>query len=442
MYLTHVAPELSWTDLDPSQRPLVDTEQLRAVVRGSLRSAVLAAPITDARSTRNTLVKVELEAAIDRAIVTELGAWASGWRWSASEGGDGGPIQTWCCSCSVAFGSDAKLEETVARAVDSLVEWDALLRVLADMFRRLAEDRSDETLSRAATEIQTLVVARTGASDAWYRTLETMLLWYVESRPETRAEDREAARAKINAVMSGRFQSWIASTPEQQAEFATALTDAFRVGVAGNASNLGQPDALAKWRKVRIEHRPHWQPERVPQSSNLDGHTRFIEKRDRTRDADRGERMREALAAARADAAGGEPLTIGRLSTWAELVLGEPARIRTMDAFAHGGHERYGIFGGFRQALAEVLTQATDASVPVIRRAARVYLDIAFFHPFEDGNARLARLALDFVLSREGLTLLNAEPVFLLTRGVDEGHSLMRLALVLEHMVARKSSAE
>ncbi|WP_311774568.1 Fic family protein [Streptomyces sp. AK010] len=38
-------------------------------------------------------------------------------------------------------------------------------------------------------------------------------------------------------------------------------------------------------------------------------------------------------------------------------------------------------------------------------RAARAYLDVCFFHPFDDGNARSAFLALIFVLAREGIAL-------------------------------------
>ncbi|MEU9421005.1 Fic family protein [Streptomyces sp. NPDC048272] len=38
-------------------------------------------------------------------------------------------------------------------------------------------------------------------------------------------------------------------------------------------------------------------------------------------------------------------------------------------------------------------------------RAARAYLDICFFHPFDDGNARSAFLTLIFILAHEGITL-------------------------------------
>ncbi|MFB4279523.1 hypothetical protein ACBJ59_29840 [Nonomuraea sp. MTCD27] len=38
-------------------------------------------------------------------------------------------------------------------------------------------------------------------------------------------------------------------------------------------------------------------------------------------------------------------------------------------------------------------------------RAARAHLDVCFFHPFGDCNARAAFLALLFVLAREGVAL-------------------------------------
>ena len=49
-----------------------------------------------------------------------------------------------------------------------------------------------------------------------------------------------------------------------------------------------------------------------------------------------------------------------------------------------------------------------------------MYLDVCFFHPFADGNARAARLALDHVLTSAGLGLHTAEPVFLLPRRADD----------------------
>ncbi|MFC9329552.1 Fic family protein [Kitasatospora sp. NPDC057015] len=46
-----------------------------------------------------------------------------------------------------------------------------------------------------------------------------------------------------------------------------------------------------------------------------------------------------------------------------------------------------------------------DSRQSLAARAARTYLDVCFFHPFDDGNARAALLALLFVLARAGVTL-------------------------------------
>ncbi|MFF8844351.1 hypothetical protein ACF08N_16805 [Streptomyces sp. NPDC015127] len=49
--------------------------------------------------------------------------------------------------------------------------------------------------------------------------------------------------------------------------------------------------------------------------------------------------------------------------------------------------------------------QGARRAAPLSAGAARAYLDVCFFHPFDDGNARSAFLALVFVLAREGVAL-------------------------------------
>ncbi|MFE0725841.1 Fic family protein [Streptomyces rochei] len=63
-------------------------------------------------------------------------------------------------------------------------------------------------------------------------------------------------------------------------------------------------------------------------------------------------------------------------------------------------------------------------------RAARAYLDILFFHPFEDGNARAAMLALAFVLAREGVLLDQVHPLQT-TRWADDAEGAADLARLL-----------
>ncbi|MEU9228088.1 Fic family protein [Streptomyces massasporeus] len=82
--------------------------------------------------------------------------------------------------------------------------------------------------------------------------------------------------------------------------------------------------------------------------------------------------------------------------------------LRCRPAFAKGGRERYGIDPGIRARLDACLVESaydTARPLPLTAHAARAYLDVCFFHPFDDGNARSAFLALIFVLAREGIAL-------------------------------------
>ena len=61
-------------------------------------------------------------------------------------------------------------------------------------------------------------------------------------------------------------------------------------------------------------------------------------------------------------------------------------------------------------------------------------MDICFFHPFENANARAARLALEYVLTANGLALVAAEPVFLFPRHPESAY----FALTLQHLCAKR----
>ncbi|WP_338930458.1 Fic family protein [Streptomyces netropsis] len=117
-------------------------------------------------------------------------------------------------------------------------------------------------------------------------------------------------------------------------------------------------------------------------------------------------------ARSRAGAARKRPLAFTLLAEWQRLVLGVPGTpFRQGDAFAKGGRERYALTPRTRQDFAGCLRQSGDREVPLAARAARAYLDVAFFHPFSDGNARLALLALAYVLERDGVRLDRVGPL-------------------------------
>ncbi|MFG2288151.1 Fic family protein [Streptomyces sp. NPDC048595] len=115
---------------------------------------------------------------------------------------------------------------------------------------------------------------------------------------------------------------------------------------------------------------------------------------------------------ARADAARRTPLNFALLAGWQREVLGAAeAPFRTNDAYAKAGRERYGLTPRTRADFASCLREATDPDIPLAARAARVYLDVAFFHPFTDGNARAALLTLVHVLAREDIVLPEVGPL-------------------------------
>jgi hypothetical protein len=82
------------------------------------------------------------------------------------------------------------------------------------------------------------------------------------------------------------------------------------------------------------------------------------------------------------------------------VVLGREVEFRSGPAFAHGGRERYGHWPDLEAMFTRKLeVDDADACHPVAK-AARLYLDLIYVHPFEDGNARAARLWLEFMLRR------------------------------------------
>jgi hypothetical protein len=146
--------------------------------------------------------------------------------------------------------------------------------------------------------------------------------------------------------------------------------------------------------------------------------------------------MLAALTVCRASAARDEPLTFQRLAQWQAIVLGfDTAPFRTAAAFAKSGRERYGLIPDIHARFEAALGQANDASVPAAVRAARVYLDVCFFHPFADGNARAARLAFDHVLTRAGLSAHSVAPIFGLSRAGNDSIGARQLAELIHRLV-------
>jgi len=147
--------------------------------------------------------------------------------------------------------------------------------------------------------------------------------------------------------------------------------------------------------------------------------------------------MLEALNQARADADTSAELTFPLMATWQRAVLGVPeAGFRSGAAFAKGGRERYGLTPGVPERFEARMREGGQPSLPLAARAARVYLDVAFFHPFADGNARAALLALYFVLAREQVVLDEVGPLPVVTRRADDAPGAFALAQLVGMLAA------
>ncbi|MFG3497925.1 Fic family protein [Streptomyces sp. NPDC047928] len=199
-------------------------------------------------------------------------------------------------------------------------------------------------------------------------------------------------------------------------------------------SGPGQPkDSLAEWLLIRPEISwPSWRGA-SPVSGALarDGFRSFFMATRGERDGEGTARVLTALDVAFADAEQGRPLTFALMAKWQRTVLGQDlVSFRTMPAFAKGGRERYGLAPDTRARFERCLSESSEPDLTLPSRAARTYLDILFFHPFEDGNARAAMLALTFVLAREGVLLDQVHPLQT-TRWADDAEGAADLADLL-----------
>lgn len=196
-------------------------------------------------------------------------------------------------------------------------------------------------------------------------------------------------------------------------------------------------DALAAWCHVR--NQIDWAfavgETPAPVEAAVDGLGIWCDVGDRYSDPARGDRLLAALAQSRADASRGRPLTGALLAEWQRLVLGmTEVPFRQGDAFAKGGRERYALTPHTQRDFEHCLRESADPRVPLASRAARAYLDVAFFHPFTDGNARLAMLTLGYVLELEGVRLDQVGPLQT-TRYADDAAGAADLAALVSGLI-------
>ncbi|PBC75423.1 Fic/DOC family protein [Streptomyces sp. TLI_235] len=406
---------LTWDEVDPGRHPFDGTSAAQVVhALGPARCVPRRPDVTLADPALNAWARDEAGLwadAVSHALVERYGRWAVGWRWAHGEGDfDGGPVGSWCCPTH----SITTPEETLARVVAALCEWRGWLESLAERFGayplQLAAVGDQRILwERAARDLILQVSDRTGCGSGWYGHCRQVLGWFLDSRGVA----SDIAEKLVGRAIGGRFRSWTDPDPVLVEDIAERL--ALSVRPEDGARPAGAvPDHLARWLEVRGT--VPWQngPDGGadgPVTPSRDGAAEDVRAFDGALDPARAQGMLSALDLVRADASRGVPLDFELLRGWQQHVLGtpQPPPFRSLPAFAKGGSERYGIGPDTRARLDTCLAESTAGTgrpLPLTARAARAYLDVCFFHPFDDGNARAAFLTLVFVLAREGITLV------------------------------------
>ena len=111
------------------------------------------------------------------------------------------------------------------------------------------------------------------------------------------------------------------------------------------------------------------------------------------------------------------------------------ARPRTCPTRAKGGLNHYSWRPDLPELFEQCLGEATGDDLPLAARAARLYLDVIFFHPFGDGNARAAMLAVRYLLGREDVVLDRAAPLLMTVRRAGDEYGAAGLARLVEMLI-------
>ncbi|MFK4868151.1 hypothetical protein ACI3K4_23365 [Streptomyces sp. CSMPJR101] len=204
----------------------------------------------------------------------------------------------------------------------------------------------------------------------------------------------------VEQAIGGRFHSWTGPDPALVEDIAERIADTVRPDAIARSGQPAPPDHLQRWLAVR-ESVP-WR-EAADSTGNAavtpvrDGMADEIRTFDAILDPARAQNLLTALYVMRADAARGARLDFALIQRWQQHVLAAPALppLRSLPAFAKGGRERYGITPDTRARLDACLAGSAKDTIrplPLTARAARAFLDVCFFHPFDDGNARRALL--------------------------------------------------
>ncbi|MDT0469643.1 Fic family protein [Streptomyces gibsoniae] len=442
---------LDWDEVDPARHPF-DGASAEQVVHslGPARRVPRRPEVSFADPAMNAWSWDKGEPwadAMSHALAEHYGRWTVGWRWAHDEGDfDGGPVGNWCCPRD----SITTPEETLARVIAALCEWREWLESLARWFEAYPIDLADVDdqrilWERAARNLILQVTDRTGCGSGWHGHCRQVLTWFLSRWGVA----PDLAQQWVDQAIGGRFESWTGPDPVLVDDVAERLAQSLRPD-DGARSAGPTPDHLRRWLAVR-ENVP-WQqvPDGggdEPVTPSRDGAAEYIRAFDAAVDPARAQGLLAALELLRADAARGASLDFELLQRWQQLVLGtpQPPPFRDLPAFAKGGRERYGISPGIRARLDACLGESVQGAgrpLPLTARAARAYLDVCFFHPFDDGNARSAFLALVFVLARAGVALDGVGLLRRVTFQADEPRDALSLARYIDiHLTETRRTA-
>lgn len=383
---------LPWSEIDPRRRATPDLEAVRKRARSALRRKA-------SRTSRGA------EGELKFLLWSELGAWSDGWHDPVARGG---ASRVWEGPASIAANED----ETVERVVAAIEGWQAWLEELAQAFDGIAAATKEldevDAIARAAAELLPLVVERTGAQGDWARTYAKATSWCAQACDRANEDVAE----HVLKALEGKLEAGAA--PEGAA--AQDLVEELALEVAVRERPPFTDDALEAWWVVRAS--ALWgNPTTAQRPNEVDGHRAYIRHHDRPRSSKRADAMTRALVRARYGATKQLKIDLALLREWLELALvSGDLSLRRGEKVAADGGERYGCPKDLEARLAQALDDAMDERVPAVSRAARVYMDLMVLCPFKDGNWRLARLALDHVLARDGLALHDGAPVFSVRR--------------------------
>lgn len=94
------------------------------------------------------------------------------------------------------------------------------------------------------------------------------------------------------------------------------------------------------------------------------------------------------------------------------LVGSENSKFRSSSAFCNRRHERYAYFTDLPKLFEMKVAKDAEESLHPLVKAARLYLDIIFIHPFIDGNARAALSSAVFYCQKYGYNVPDMNRLF------------------------------